>query len=216
MNKKFTAYYRVSTDRQGASGLGLEGQKEAVSNYIASCHGSLEIDFIEVESGKKNNREELNKAIEYCRKHKTTLLIAKLDRLSRNVSFISGLMESGIKFIACDNPHANELVLHMMAAFAEFERKQISERTTHALRAAKARGVKLGTYGKTLAKHNKQKADQFALGLAPVISEIKAHGVKTIRGICNELNKRNVRTARDNQFYPATTHALLERINQTL
>ncbi len=214
MNEKFTAYYRVSTDRQGASGLGLEAQKEAVKNYIASCKGTLEIDFIEVETGKKNNREELNKAIEYCRRHKTTLLIAKLDRLSRNIHFITGLMESKIKFIACDNPYANELTHHLMAAFAEHERKMISERTTHALRAAKVRGVKLGTYGKTLAKQNKQKANQFALKLAPVVLDIRAQGVETIRGICNELNKRNIRTSRDNPFYPATTHALLERIDR--
>ncbi len=214
MDRKFVAYYRVSTDRQGLSGLGLEAQKETVQNYIASHSGTLEIDFVEVETGKKNNRIELNKAIEYCHRHKTTLLIAKLDRLSRNVHFITGLMESKINFVAADNPHANELMIHLLAAFAEHERKMISERTTSALKAAKARGTKLGTYGKTLAKKNIEQANNYALKLAPIIAEIKLQGIKTIRGICNELNERNIRTSRDNAFYPTTTHQLLKRIDR--
>lgn len=126
---------------QGHSGLGLEAQREAIENYIRTHGGIIETEFKEIESGKKNKRPKLEDAIRYCKKNKTTLLIAKLDRLSRNVHFISGLTESNIKFIAADNPHANELMVHLLAAFAEFERKQISERTTQALRAAKVRGV---------------------------------------------------------------------------
>lgn len=211
-DKKYVAYFRVSTDRQGVSGLGLQAQKEAVKNYLKIHGGTLEIDFTEIESGKKNQREQLNKAIAYCRKHKTTLLIAKLDRLSRNVHFITGLMESKINFVAADNPHANELMIHLLAAFAQHERQMISERTTSALRAAKARGVKLGTYGKTLAKKNIEQANEYASVLAPIITDIKSQGVKSIRGICNELNKRGIRTSRNNEFYPTTTHQLLKRI----
>ena len=214
MNKRYCAYYRVSTDRQGVSGLGLEAQKEAVENYLTSNGGTLEIDFIEIESGKNNKRAELTKAIEHCRKHKTTLLIAKLDRLSRNVHFITGLMESNIDFVAVDQPQANKLMIQMLACFAEHEREMISARTTAALQAAKVRGVELGIYGKTLAKQNKDKANQFALKLLPVVQEIKAQGVKTIRGICEELNNRDIRTSRNNPFYPTTTYQLLKRLER--
>jgi len=124
----FIAYYRVSTDRQGASGLGLEAQRAAVLRHIAT--GQLAAEYTEVESGKKHtNRPQLLAALQECRRRKATLVIAKLDRLGRNVAFISALMEGGADFGCCDNPHANRLMLHMLAAFAEHEREQISERT---------------------------------------------------------------------------------------
>jgi DNA invertase Pin-like site-specific DNA recombinase len=141
---RFVAYYRVSTDKQGQSGLGLEAQREAVMNYLNGGTWTLVAEHTEVESGKRNARPELEKALAACRRHKAKLVIAKLDRLSRNLHFITSVMESGVEFIACDNPHANKLTIHILAAVAEHEREAISERTKAALAAAKARGVKLG------------------------------------------------------------------------
>ena len=135
------AYFRVSTDRQGKSGLGLEAQRESVNRYLESVGWNLIGEYVEVESGKRKNRPQLAAALQACKKEKATLLIAKLDRLARNVHFISGLMESRVDFVAADNPHANKLMIHLLAAFAEHEREQISQRTKEALAAAKARGV---------------------------------------------------------------------------
>ena len=143
----FVSYIRVSTTEQDESGLGLEAQRQAVSEYLARQSGKLLCEFAEIESGSRNDRVQLTDAIELCKRYKATLLIAKLDRLARNVAFISKLMESGIAFIATDNPHANKLMLHMLAAFAEHERDQIRTRTKAALAAAKARGVVLGVMG---------------------------------------------------------------------
>ncbi|WP_158943150.1 recombinase family protein [Granulicella sp. S190] len=141
--KQFVAYYRVSTDRQGESGLGLEAQKAAVGRFIGS--GSLLAEFQEVESGKRHaNRPQLAAALEHARKHGAVLVIAKLDRLARNVAFVANLMESGVEFQAVDMPYANKLTIHILAAVAEHEREAISERTKAALEAAKARGTKLG------------------------------------------------------------------------
>jgi DNA invertase Pin-like site-specific DNA recombinase len=139
--KKGIAYYRVSTDRQGKSGLGLEAQAEAVSNFAEREGYEVVAIFTETESGKKSQRPELLAALAQCRKERATLVIAKLDRLSRNVAFISNLMESRVDFKAVDNPHANRLMVHLLAAFAEHEREQISTRTKDALAAAKRRGV---------------------------------------------------------------------------
>jgi DNA invertase Pin-like site-specific DNA recombinase len=144
---QFVAYYRVSTDRQGRSGLGLEAQREAVMRHLASHAGELRGEFCEIESGKRTDRPQLASAIAAAKKAKATLIIAKLDRLARNVHFISGLMESGVDFVAADNPHANKLMVHLLAAFAEHEREQISQRTKDALAAAKARGARLGRNG---------------------------------------------------------------------
>jgi DNA invertase Pin-like site-specific DNA recombinase len=141
----YVAYYRVSTDKQGESGLGLEAQREAV-NQIAR-NAPVLAEFTEVEIAKKSsasNRPQLLAAIEEAKKRTATLLIAKLDRLARNVYFISGLMESGVDFVAADMPQANRLTVHIMAAFAEHEARAISDRTTAALGALRARGVKLG------------------------------------------------------------------------
>jgi DNA invertase Pin-like site-specific DNA recombinase len=147
LSRRFVAYYRVSTDRQGRSGLGLEAQREAVMRHVASHDGKLIADFCEIESGKRSDRPQLAAAIAAAKKAKATLIIAKLDRLARNVHFISGLMESGVDFVAADNPHANKLMVHLLAAFAEHEREQISQRTKDALAAAKLRGIRLGRNG---------------------------------------------------------------------
>jgi len=141
---KFVAYYRVSTDQQGASGLGLEAQRSAVATYLDGGPWRLVAEHTEVESGKRADRPELAKALLACRKHKAKLIIAKLDRLSRNLAFIATLMDSGVEFVAVDNPHANKLTIHILAAVAQHEREAISERTKAALAAAKARGKKLG------------------------------------------------------------------------
>src|SRR5262249_19254047 len=138
----FIAYYRVSTDRQGRSGLGLEAQQAAVRAYLGQAAPIAE--FTEVETGKRNDRPELKEALALCRKRKAKLVIAKLDRLSRNLAFIAALMDSGVEFVAVDNPHATRLTLHILAAVAEHERLMIAERTKAALQAAKARGVRLG------------------------------------------------------------------------
>ena len=159
--RRFVAYYRVSTDRQGRSGLGLEAQQKAVRDYLNGGAWELVGEFVEVESGKHANRPELARALEACRKQKAKLVIAKLDRLSRNLAFIATLMDAGVEFVAVDNPHASRLTLHILAAVAEHERVAISERTKAALAAAKARGTRLGTpdpKGAVKRMHNALKA----------------------------------------------------------
>src|SRR6478752_10484009 len=141
---RFVAYFRVSTGRQGKSGLGLEAQRASVINYLNGGTWELVGEFVEVESGKHSDRPRLAEALQVCRKHRAKLVIAKLDRLSRNLAFIATLMESGIEFVAVDNPHANKLTVHILAAVAQHEREMISERTKAALAAAKARGKRIG------------------------------------------------------------------------
>lgn len=216
MTTLFIAYYRVSTDRQGKSGLGLEAQQQTVNDYLQQIKGTLLESYTEIESGKRTQRPELAKALKSCKKQKATLIIAKLDRLARNVHFISGLMESGVDFIATDNPHANKLMIHLLAAFAEHEREQISQRTKDALAAAKRRGVILGRNGtEKLSKENRQKADLFASNLKSTIETIKMEGHKSVRAIAAELNRRAIPTAQlGARWHVANTHALLKRIEQ--
>ena len=142
---KAVAYYRVSTKKQGQSGLGLDGQQAALEQYIAQNAGQIIGTYREVETGKRADRPELLKAIAHAKRSKATLVVAKLDRFSRNVAFLSRLMESGIDFVACDNPHANRFTCHILAAVAEHEAAMISERTKAALASAKRRGIKLGS-----------------------------------------------------------------------
>ncbi|MCA9733715.1 recombinase family protein [candidate division KSB1 bacterium] len=209
----YIAYYRVSTNKQGKSGLGLDAQRDAAHNHIKATKSHLIDEYIEVESTRKKTRPELNKALSVCKKQKATLLIAKLDRLGRNVAFIATLMESKVDFICCDNPHANRLMLHMLAAFAEHEREQISIRTKEALTAAKARGVILGKNGKEiLAPLNKKRAKEFAESLRTTINEIKKAGNTTIRAICDELNQRAIPTAQNKTWHYGTTYNLLKRL----
>ena len=170
------AYLRVSTQRQGQSGLGLEAQRKAIQHLL---EGQPYQEFIEIESGKKTKRPKLEQAIAYCRKHKTKLVIAKLDRLARNVHFISGLMESGIDFVAADMPSADRFMLHIYAAMAEEEGRRISERTKAALAAAKERGVELGKNGKVLAKQNREEAREYAFTIVSRFDEL---------GVCRHIN----------------------------
>jgi len=142
---KIIAYSRVSTKRQGRSGLGLDGQRAAVEAFAKRSGGKIIAEYVEVESGRRSDRPELGKALGHARLAKATLVVAKLDRLARNVAFLSTLMESKADFRCCDNEHATPLTLHILAAVAEAEAKAISERTVSALRAAKRRGVALGS-----------------------------------------------------------------------
>lgn len=208
------AYYRVSTDKQGKSRLGLEAQETSVHTFLQAKGIQLIREFTEVESTRKQKRPVLSEALEYCKKCNTLLIIAKLDRLGRNVAFISSLMESKVEFICVDLPEANRLVLHMMAAFAEYEREQISIRTTLALQAAKRRGVKLGQYGKCLAALNRQAAITFSEGMVPIINTIKQEGFTTIQEITNELNKRKIATYRiGSSWHNSTVHKIIHRNN---
>lgn len=217
-NGNYIAYYRVSTTRQGESGLGLEAQQQAVMQYLNGDNWNILAEYTEVESGKRNDRPKLVAAIAACKKNKATLIIAKLDRLARNVHFISGLMESGVEFVAVDNPHANKLMLHMLAAFAEHEREQISKRTSAALQAAKARGTKLGKHGaEILSRQNHNNAIARAATLAPIISAIRAEGYRTTRAICEQLNMRHIPTAGGNgrRWHIPTVHKVLKRMEIT-
>lgn len=143
-SRKAIAYIRVSTQKQGASGLGLEAQRELIRSFCQAHGVEVVTEYKEIESGKNGDRPELAKALAKCRATKSLLLIAKLDRLARKLSFVSALMDSSVEFVCCDFPEANRLTLHILAAVAEYEAQMCSERVTAALAAAKARGVKLG------------------------------------------------------------------------
>ena len=211
--RQHIAYYRVSTQQQGSSGLGLEAQREAVSRYLDGGHWELAAEYQEIESGKRNDRPELKKALEHCKKIGATLIIAKLDRLARNVAFIATLMESKAAFVACDNPHANKLMLHMLAAFAEHERDMISARTKAALAAAKARGTRLGSYAKDVLSHrNREAAIRRAAEIAPVIHEMRGRQM-SVRQIVAALNERGIPTARGRRWHIQTVANLLRRID---
>lgn len=212
--KKAVAYYRVSTERQGQSGLGLDAQKKSVTDF-SSTHGYVLVqEFIEIESGKRNNRPVLAAALARCKAKDATLLIAKLDRLGRNLRFITAIQESGVEFTAVDNPNAGKFIVHIMAAIAEYERDQISERTTAALQAAKARGVRLGVYGCDVqSQENRRLAIAFANRMKPIIEGLHAEGIKTVRSIADELNRLKIPTYRNSKWYPTTVHMLVKRIN---
>lgn len=210
-NNNYIAYYRVSTERQGRSGLGLDAQREAVRVCLASVVGTLIAEYTEVETGKRNNRPELQSALAACRRQKAKLVIAKLDRLSRNLAFIAVLMDGNTEFVACDNPHATRLTLHILAAVAEHERDMIAARTKGALQAAKARGVRLGRNGTdSLAPANKAAALDRARQLKPVLLELSKAGLSA-RSIAAELTVRRIATPRGGRWHQQTVIRLLER-----
>ncbi len=212
--KKAITYYRVSTERQGIHGLGLDAQKQAVRDFAKANDFMLTNEYIEIESGKKHQRPVLLQALGACKREQATLLIAKLDRLGRNVAFISKLMEAGVDFKAVDNPYAGKLVVHIMAAFAEHERDLISQRTTDALKVAKSKGVELGKHGRhVLSAENRQKADEFALTIRPILDELKQEGMTTVRAIAAELNRRKVPTYTQNgHWHPSTVYQVMKRL----
>ena len=212
MNRSFHSYCRVSTNRQGQSGLGLEAQQEAVRRYVEGVGGVLVAEHIEVESGKCSTRPILAEAIAACRRKRGVLVIAKLDRLSRSVAFTSALMESDVEFVACDMPAANRLMLHLMSAFAEHEAQMISERTIAALAAAKARGVVLGRHGRQLADDNRAAADGFAESLRGAVEPMLRRGNVRLLDVANRLNEAGYLTREGASWGPTAVHRILRRL----
>ena len=211
MENGFIAYYRVSTQRQGQSGLGLEAQMAAVHGYCGSIGAGVIDDFTEIESGRKADRPMLREAIKACKKENATLLIAKLDRLARNVHFISGLLETGVRFLAVDMPQADRFMLHVYAAMGEEEARRIGERTRQALAAAKARGVELGKHGKTLARRNQEVADAFAMKVGPEISQLRSSRSLSFRRIAERLVERKVPSPRGGRWHESSVSRVYAR-----
>lgn len=222
---KFVSYSRVSTSRQGVSGLGLDAQRKAISDYLNGGDWELLGEFVEIESGKKDDRKELQRALHMCLMTGSTLLIAKLDRLSRDLHFISSLQKAGVEFVAVDMPTANRFTVHILAAVAEHERYMISQRTKVALAAARARGKVLGnpanlsaddaSKGRKLGvEANKTKAIQFALKVSPIFNEFRSQGLN-LRQIAEELNARNILTAsgRMGCWCPSSVRDVILRLN---
>jgi DNA invertase Pin-like site-specific DNA recombinase len=216
----FIAYHRVSTKQQGASGLGLEAQERMIQEYVRRIGGKCLASYTEVESGKRNDRPQLRKALAHGRKTKATLIVAKLDRLARNVAFVSALMESKVEFKAADFPEANRLMIHILAAVAEYEAKLISDRTKAGLESRRARGFTLGTpanlkSGMSPAKElNRAKARADAERLRPIIEHLRHEGVISEHGICNALNERGYVTARGGVWHRTTVRRLLCRLKR--
>jgi DNA invertase Pin-like site-specific DNA recombinase len=226
------AYFRVSTVKQGASGLGLEGQAAAVESFATRIDKPIVARYTEIESGRNSARPELAKALAHARRSKGTLCVAKLDRLSRDVEFLAKVMNSGADFVACDNPAANRLTLHILSAVAESEARAISERTKAALQAAKARGAKLGSArlghwdgreearlaglmkARTVAAAVRtERAAQAYADLQPTMAELRAKGM-TLAAIAVELNKQGHTTRRGRPWNPVQVARVLERAGE--
>jgi DNA invertase Pin-like site-specific DNA recombinase len=229
-DSRFVAYYRVSTVKQGRSGLGLEAQREAVRAFLNGGGRALLGEHTEIESGKRvDNRPELAKAMNVCRMTGASLLIAKLDRLSRDAHFLLGLEKAGVDFVAADMPNANRLTVRLMAVIAQEEREMISARTKAALAAVKARGVQLGGWHATLKDgraneyvlDNRQgtealqrRAEAFAASVGPSVAEMRRTG-SSLRQIAAELTTRGIMTARGGQWSAAAVRTVLLRIKLT-
>lgn len=222
--QKIVCYYRVSTKGQQESGLGLDAQKEAVQRYVASVSGQIIKVYEETESGKLNSRPQLALALQAAKNTGATLVIAKLDRLSRNAAFLLTLKDAGVNFIAADMPHANTLTIGVMALVAQQEAEAISKRTTDALQAAKRRGQVLGNPNgaaalRKAAKGNtaaistiKAKADEKASELKSVIESLKAEGITSLGAIATALNEQHIMTPRGGIWHKTSVKNLLERI----
>jgi DNA invertase Pin-like site-specific DNA recombinase len=218
MMKNYIGYYRVSTKAQGLDGRhGMSAQREVVRRFVESQKGILDREFNEVESGKwtDDERPQLAAALDYAKKVKGTVVIAKLDRLARNAEFLLRLQNAGVDFVCCDCPNADRFTVGILALVAQRERELISERTRLALSAAKTKGVKLGTPDPqkavaAMVKANKVAKVEFATRVLPVISEIKSAGVQTLRGICECLNRRGIPTRNGKVWYPATVRNVLQ------
>jgi len=221
---KFVSYLRVSTDKQGRSGLGLEAQREAVARYLNGGRWKLIAEYVEVESGKRNSRPQLQAAIGHAKAAGAKLVIARLDRLARNLHFVSSLQERGVDFVAADMPDANRLTVHIIAAVAEAVGRTISENTKTALAAAKARGVRLGNPNGARALRGKQVgnaeavtkikavAAQRAQDLQGIIAELKRSGVTSVRGIADELNRQGIHSPRGGTWHPTAVARVLSRL----
>ncbi len=217
---KFVSYLRVSTRKQGASGLGLDAQRKAVTDYLNGGRWNLIAEVVEVESGKRSDRPKLAEALRLCRLHGATLVVAKLDRLARDAHFLLGLSKAGVEFVCCDMPSANRMTVGIMAVVAEEEARMISARTKVALAAAKERGVKLGgDRGAVLSAETKAlgnavrtaKAKSRAADLQPVIAEIRAVGATTLQAIADALNSRGITTTRGGQWSPVQVKRVQDR-----
>jgi DNA invertase Pin-like site-specific DNA recombinase len=206
----YVAYYRVSTEKQGKSGLGLAAQRAKIEAFLSSTDRILK-EFVDIQSGRKNDRSGLNKALAFAKAKKATLLIARLDRFSRRVSFIARIMDEGISLCCAEMPNASEFQLHIFAALAQEERRLISERTKAALAEAKKRGKRLGTNGAKLALVNKRHADKFAGSVRAAIHSIGIE--KSYSEIARALNEQGVRTRSGRQFYAQTVKNVALRLS---
>ena len=223
---KIVAYHRVSTARQGTSGLGLEAQAKAIEDFAHTRNADLVGSFTEVESGKNNQRPELDKALHLAKVTGATLVIAKLDRLSRNAAFLLTLRDSDVRFIAADMPDANDLTVGIMALVAQQEREAISKRTKEALAAAKARGIKLGNPNGAAAlrragKGNKAgvlvikaNADKHAANLAPVVEALRFEDITSLGAVAEALNERGMLTPRGGRWHKTSVRNLLDRLDR--
>lgn len=216
MSVTYVNYYRVSTTGQGQSGLGLEAQRLAISRFLANTNHIVAAEFTEIESGKRADRPELNKAIELCKLKGYTLCVAKLDRLARNLHFVTTLQRAGIQFVAVDNPHATPFVIHILCAVAEQEAVAISARTKSALEACRARGVRLGNPRpadavKIASRANQEQANAFSARILPVIAELQAANVTSLRAIAHCLNVRGFVGRNGKPFAAQTVKNILGR-----
>jgi DNA invertase Pin-like site-specific DNA recombinase len=211
---KFVSYLRVSTDRQGQSGLGLEAQRKAVTDFLNGGPWQLVAEFVETESGAKDDRPKLAAALALAGAHGAKLLIAKLDRLSRDAHFLLGLQKACVSFVAADMPEANEMVVGIMAVVAQAERKMISARTKAALAAAKARGQKLGGFrgyiptaedGAKARKAHTAKAASHATSLAPIIARLDPGGSLSLRALAARLTAEGLPTPAGSAVWTAAT-----------
>jgi len=217
---RIISYVRVSTDGQGRSGLGIEAQRQLVTSYIDQTAGEHVREYVEIESGKVDDRPELHAAIRNCRRIGATLVVAKLDRLSRNATFLltfdDMVKRAGIDLHVCDQPHLDRFMLGIHALVAERERHMISDRTKAALAVARARGVRLGTRnGKRLSEAGcaarRSKALQHAENVMPIISQIQATGALTYRAIADALNARGISTAQGGEWHAASVRRTMVR-----
>lgn len=211
--QRYVAYFRVSTATQGRSGLGLAAQQSKIREFLEP-DDDLIAEFVEVQSGKLDARIELWKAIGHAKKHSAKLLIAKLDRFSRKVSFIASIMEQGIGLVVAEMPHASDFQLHIFAALAQEERRLISERTRSALAEAKKRGVRLGANGAVLAAQHQLEAQGRARSLEPVIRPLIEEGL-SISGIARRLNSMGIVGDRGGRFHPETVRLIVRRLGLT-
>lgn len=209
---RYVAYFRVSTEKQGKSGLGLAAQRSLIERFLSEGD-ELIAEYVEVQSGKNDERKELWKAINHAKRNDAKLLIAKLDRFSRKVSFIASIMEQGIGLVVAEMPNATDFQLHIFAALAQEERRLISERTRNALAEAKKRGVELGKNGKVLAKRNRKAADERAEALRPIIMPMVEQGL-SLSEIARRLNGIGIFTVRGYSHYPQQVKALIRRLSR--
>lgn len=222
-NGKFVSYLRVSTQKQGRSGLGLEAQRAAVTGYLNGGRWDLVREFVEVESGKRNDRPKLEEAMALCRLHGAALVIARLDRLSRDAEFLLRLQKGSVRFVAVDMPDATEAMVGFMAVMAQAQRKTISDNTKAALQAAKARGKVLGGFrGATITAEARQagrdatgsRAAARAADLMPTLAELRAAGVVSLGGIAKALTERGIPTARGKaDWSPVQVSRVLARVD---